>query len=555
MEVRVDGPQRPAFSYAYQVIDDAKGDNGDGLIQRGESVRLHVTVKNIGHGKSNETLAQLRNLSDEGVFINKGRFNVDNLAAGRLQERRLHVRRAARVSRRHVKVEMTVYDAILHEFVTDKLSFPVVDAKSVGAASGKVAVTTPKADIRGGASKDAPLVGIADKGAAFELTGDAGEFWRVKLAENLPGFIAKTATHEATGATKVAAFTPAWQVEPPTLTVQAGAPLVDTGTIHVTGVARADHKVSDMFIFVSNRTAKIDRRKVFYQSNRKATNPREEQLNIDVPLWPGANVVTVVARESQSVQSQETLIVQRREPRVATETHAKPEQPIEPGKRDSASARKVAAPRSALVELQPVLRQTLPQNFDRLQTPGIGVAQHQYQLDIGRAHQVQGHAARRALDAQLLDRAIGQRLGAHVDRDLVALGAIAGAGERARQPRHERAAGTEREQERRAQRHVRMAHDREPGDVSERRRRHQRHHHLLARDAAQPQLHRRTHAIHRRRRVLLGAHGSRSPLVGALSLALLGCVSASLGSGPRLRSLRSKKAYIEVLAPTSGTVT
>ena len=76
--VRVDGPQRPIYSYAYQIIDDVKG-NGDGLMQRGESVRLHVTVKNSGTGKALDTTAQLRNLSDEGVFINKGRFNLDGI--------------------------------------------------------------------------------------------------------------------------------------------------------------------------------------------------------------------------------------------------------------------------------------------------------------------------------------------------------------------------------------------------------------------------------------------------------------------------------------------
>ena len=47
-------------------------------MQRGESVRLHVTVKNSGTGKALDTTAQLRNLSDEGVFINKGRFDLDS---------------------------------------------------------------------------------------------------------------------------------------------------------------------------------------------------------------------------------------------------------------------------------------------------------------------------------------------------------------------------------------------------------------------------------------------------------------------------------------------
>ena len=42
--------------------------------------------------------------------------------------------------------------------------------------------------------------------------------------------------------------------------------------------------------------------------------------------------MTVVARESTQVQSQQTIVVERSEPRVAQETHAQPESPIEPGK-------------------------------------------------------------------------------------------------------------------------------------------------------------------------------------------------------------------------------
>jgi hypothetical protein len=31
-----------------------------------------------------------------------------------------------------------------------------------------------------------------------------------------------------------------------------------------------------------------------------------------IPLWPGVNTVTVVARQSNQVQSQQTLIIQRK---------------------------------------------------------------------------------------------------------------------------------------------------------------------------------------------------------------------------------------------------
>jgi len=334
--VRVDGPQRPIYSYAYQIIDDIKG-NGDGIIERGESVRLHVTVKNSGPGKALDTTAQLRNLSDEGVFINKGRFDLNAIGPGESKtvDFTFDVKPEYRADA--AKVELTVYDQTLHEFVTDKLSFPIAGtAKPVEVTTGMLTASAANTPIYGGAEKEASVIGTANKGASFVVTGAVGDFWRVAL-DGRPGFIAKTAAqksaaHMPAAGEKAAQYAMAWQVSPPKLEVKAGAPIVDAATIHLSSTAKDEHKVADMFVFVSNRQAKIDRRKVFYRSNRKAPNQAIESFDADIPLWPGANVVTVVARESTQVQSQQTLVVERREPRVAQETHAKPTAPLEPGK-------------------------------------------------------------------------------------------------------------------------------------------------------------------------------------------------------------------------------
>ncbi len=204
------------------------------------------------------------------------------------------------------KVELTVYDQTLHEFVTDKLTFPIVAAKTEAPASGTVTASAANTSIYGGADKNAPVVGTAAKGAEFKLTGTAGDFWRVEL-DGRPGFIAKTAALKGDGAAPAkVAWAQNWQVSPPKLEVKAGAPLVDTPTIHLSSTATDEHKVADMFVFVSNRTAKIDRRKVFYRSNRKSPNQATESFDTEIPLWTGANVVTVVARESTQVQSQQT---------------------------------------------------------------------------------------------------------------------------------------------------------------------------------------------------------------------------------------------------------
>ena len=61
-----------------------------------------------------------------------------------------------------------------------------------------------------------------------------------------------------------------------------------------------------------NPDAKIDGRKVFYRSNTAAKNGRELRFESDVPLWPGANYVTVHARENEEVQAQDTLVIFRK---------------------------------------------------------------------------------------------------------------------------------------------------------------------------------------------------------------------------------------------------
>jgi carboxyl-terminal processing protease len=316
LRVAIRGAERPLFAYSYQLIDDIKG-NSDGLVQRGESVRLHVTVKNIGVGKSTETLAQLRNLSDEGLDIIKGRFNVDNMAPGDTKSIDFVFDVSQEYKPDDFRVELSVYDAVLHEYVTDKLTFPVSQAQPAQAASGLVSPKRDGVDIVGSPSKDAPVVAQAPKAASFKLTGETGDFYRIELEAGRPAFLAKSVAERAGGGEAKATFTPHLQVSPPRITLGQSPLLVEGNTFRLNGKALDDNQVADVFVFVSNRTGKIDRKKVFYRSNRKGQKPGELGFDAEIPLWPGPNVVTVVARENLQVQSQQTLVVERAQTAVA----------------------------------------------------------------------------------------------------------------------------------------------------------------------------------------------------------------------------------------------
>jgi carboxyl-terminal processing protease len=72
----------------------------------------------------------------------------------------------------------------------------------------------------------------------------------------------------------------------------------------VHGSANDDATLLDAYIFVGSR-------KVFYRSNRNGADVRHMAFDADLPLRPGVNVVTIVARENPDTTSHRTFIVRR----------------------------------------------------------------------------------------------------------------------------------------------------------------------------------------------------------------------------------------------------
>jgi carboxyl-terminal processing protease len=91
---------------------------------------------------------------------------------------------------------------------------------------------------------------------------------------------------------------------PPALEIPQ--PQLATSDSHtlVHGVASDDARLLDAFIFVGAR-------KVFYRSNRDGSDPRNMAFDADLPLRPGVNVVSVVARENPDTTTRRTFIVRR----------------------------------------------------------------------------------------------------------------------------------------------------------------------------------------------------------------------------------------------------
>jgi carboxyl-terminal processing protease len=308
---------KPAFAFSVQV-DDAKGGNGDGLPQRGETFTLRVDVRNEGPGPSGEkTYVALKNLGDEKMFIKRGREVLGALKPGESKSAAMEVELRRGSKSDSLPIRITVVDEKMDEFISDKLDVPVAQGEATRTpASGAVRVTAADAALRTGASPSAAVMASAKRGAILPVDARYGDFWRVEWQKGRFAFAA-AADVKATRAPRAGPVAEVWQHEPPRIALvpdpQRGAPVVDGETWRVQGSASMPPsgdpgaRLRDVFVFVNDQ-------KVFFKVVPESAASQRLDFTADLPLKPGNNVVTVFARENEEFQTRRSVVVWRRPP-------------------------------------------------------------------------------------------------------------------------------------------------------------------------------------------------------------------------------------------------
>jgi carboxyl-terminal processing protease len=296
-------------------------------VQKGEKYRLLVQLKNTGAGPTAKATVLLRNATGDGVTLGKSRVELKDapLAPGQIKELEFPLQTDATLKGDELQVELMAYDADLDVQSTEKLKFKVQPSVNGTRATAEVTVRSPMV-IRSGASEDTSVVGQAPKGASYVATGTFGPFTKVKLnaGGSRIGFLPTAGL--STGGSGQGSFAVAWNSTPPVISVNAKGLETTADTYKLNGAIADESHVEDVYIFVSNQTAKIESRKVFYRSNRGGKDIKTMQFAADLPLWPGTNMVTVVARASAQVRSVKTMFIYRDPPRTAQQTP--PVQPV-----------------------------------------------------------------------------------------------------------------------------------------------------------------------------------------------------------------------------------
>ncbi len=324
---------RPSFAYSYQIVDDVEGaGNGDGSLQLGEKASIYLTVKNIGQGRSFETEATIHNLSGEGLLLRDARFDVSNMVPG--EERRVRFTFDVQPALKDVeaKVQLAIRDADLRESASERVVMPIRPALTIPKASGTFKAESAPIGLFESPSLASKPFGQLPKDGILGVTGGVaagGADWmRLDLGAGRFAFAQKSAgklgtgsvpppkpakavsssAAKANGAAPPTAFAQTWtdilSHSPPAIEVEALDLVTRTDKAKLKGFATDGDRILDLYVFVGAR-------KIYYKSNKGGSDPKKAAFELDLPLRPGVNFVSVWARESSETLQRRVFVIRR----------------------------------------------------------------------------------------------------------------------------------------------------------------------------------------------------------------------------------------------------
>ena len=294
---------KPQFAYSYHLSDDIRG-NADGVYQLGEDISMYLRIRNIGDGKAYKTKAYLRNLSGEGILLKDGRFDIDTLKKG--EEHLVHFSFGIlpTFKKKNAKLSFQIIDTELNQSIGKEIEIPIelskqntnynLNPKKRSIAPGTVIYQKP--------SHTSKMIGKVDE-SPVRISVEAAfkDFIRIRTKNKESGWVKKNKLTSGKGGMIKYMIT----ATPPILEVQAKQNLAtNNDSIRIQGKAQDETIIRDLFIFNQSR-------KIYYQSTDKQKNKKQVAFDIEVPLQPGINYISVVAQENSDLFARKTFVIRK----------------------------------------------------------------------------------------------------------------------------------------------------------------------------------------------------------------------------------------------------
>ncbi|WP_191260642.1 MXAN_5808 family serine peptidase [Comamonas sp. JC664] len=308
---------RPAFAFNWQVIDDCATCNGDGTVQRGETVSVLLDVTNAGSGPALDSFTQIKNGGDANIFIEKGRFKLGELKPGETKTARFQLEVKKGFKGDTFPLKLAIIDEPLEEFVMEKLELPVTDGAVATLEPKKGLVRlADKVDLYGAPTQNArPVAKLSGTTVLAAEAANKG-FYRVELEKDRFAFVrSQDAKEVKTGKATAPKATLATRHRPPDIRLDvdpaAGGLVANGDKFTLSGVVTDPNGLLDVYVLVNDQ-------KVYFKGvDPKGTEPNTLKFSTEFALKEGNNNVLVVAREDSDFASRRTLVIRRRPAEVA----------------------------------------------------------------------------------------------------------------------------------------------------------------------------------------------------------------------------------------------
>ena len=342
-KLHVIGRPRPKFDYAYRVVDggtDFSVGNEDGILQRGESVDILVTVHNNGLGTAAEVTARLSLRRAIGVTqYGDSMVGLGAIAPGASKTATFNIGVKPKSSAKALTLNLAVTEADFGSETTlnDQITLLIGEKTTsrIAVLDVDATITAESAALQSGADSSTPTLAEIPKNARVHISGQLGGWYRVELGE-LAGWVQAgelttrmvAAKPQLGSQSSTPQIVRVYQKMAPIVTlVEPGKPQVEVEgrTLSLTATAVDDKGIARIELTVNGKVVDMARRGMRASARKKRT------IKETVPLIYGNNTIRLVVYDTDEQASQPLVISahrSREQPRqdyallFATDTYA-----------------------------------------------------------------------------------------------------------------------------------------------------------------------------------------------------------------------------------------
>ena len=317
--VKTVADKRPVYSHNHEIVDNGKFEsrgNGNGRAELEETVVLNVRLKNIGDGVSEKTVATLKNLSGDNVFLEKGRVEIENFRLGEIRYAPFRFRQNGEGG--ETKFELFVMDEDFREVKAQKITLPVFaqERPFSPASAKKTAVFKDTSSILGGTFPGASVTALAKKNSMVKVLGTSGQWIRVEGKNSVAGWIeGKTVRVNRAGydnspgasekngtdstAQEISLLEETFE-KPPSILISDFPTSTEASKITVEGSVKDTDRIESVSVW-----KKDDKIKLFTPGRNNVP------LLFPLALEEGMNLFTIVAKDEKGMTSKKTLAIRK----------------------------------------------------------------------------------------------------------------------------------------------------------------------------------------------------------------------------------------------------